>query len=140
VRRPSGDGTVFADIPGLIAGAAQGAGLGHDFLRHIERTRLLVHLVDAGGEDPLADLEVVEAELAAYGHGLPERPRVVAINKIELLLGDELDELARRVQEHCGATVSLISAATSQGLDKLLARVWQELGIEAKGLEAQPQP
>jgi GTP-binding protein len=129
VRRPSGDGTVFADIPGLIAGAAQGAGLGHDFLRHIERTRLLVHLVDAGGEDPLADLAVVEAELAAYGHGLPERPRVVAINKIELLLGEELEELASRVQAHCGSPVLLISAATSQGLDKLLARVWQELGI-----------
>ena len=129
VRRPSGDGTVFADIPGLIAGAAQGAGLGHDFLRHIERTRLLVHLVDAGGEDPLADLAVVEAELAAYGHGLPDRPRVVAINKIELLLGEELEELASRVQAHCGSPVLLISAATSQGLDKLLARVWQELGI-----------
>ena len=65
VRRPSGDGTVFADIPGLIAGAAQGAGLGHDFLRHIERTRLLIHLVDAGADDPVSDLRVVEKELMA---------------------------------------------------------------------------
>ena len=63
VRRPTGDGTVFADIPGLIAGAAQGAGLGHDFLRHIERTRLLIHVVDGGAEDPLGDLRVVERSL-----------------------------------------------------------------------------
>ena len=70
VRRPTGDGTVFADIPGLIAGAAQGAGLGHDFLRHIERTRLLIHLVDGGAEDPLLDLRVVEKELEAYGLSL----------------------------------------------------------------------
>ena len=84
VRRPTGDGTVFADIPGLIAGAAQGAGLGHDFLRHIERTRLLIHMVD-GAEDPVADLRVVEQELQAYGHGLVERPRLLVLNKLELI-------------------------------------------------------
>ncbi|MDP5122704.1 MAG: 50S ribosome-binding GTPase, partial [Cyanobium sp. MAG_04] len=85
VRRPSGDGTVFADIPGLIAGAAQGAGLGHDFLRHIERTRLLIHLIDSSADDVVADLNVVEGELTAYGHGLDQRPRIVVLNKIELL-------------------------------------------------------
>jgi GTP-binding protein len=93
VRRPSGDGTVFADIPGLIAGAAQGAGLGHDFLRHIERTRLLIHLVDAAADDVLADLAVVERELEAYGHGLAGRPRLVVLNKIELLPPDALGPL-----------------------------------------------
>ncbi|AFY28625.1 Obg family GTPase CgtA [Cyanobium gracile PCC 6307] len=102
VRRPSGDGTVFADIPGLIAGAARGAGLGHDFLRHIERTRLLLHLVDAGAEDVLADLRVVEEELAAYGHGLSERPRLVVLNKMELRDAAELEELVAAVDAHIG--------------------------------------
>jgi GTP-binding protein len=127
VRRPSGDGTVFADIPGLIQGAARGAGLGHDFLRHIERTRLLLHLVDAGAEDVLADLQVVEHELRAYGHGLADRPRLVVLNKIELLDSGALKALASRVAAHVGQPPLPISAATSQGLDPLLERVWREL-------------
>jgi GTPase len=129
VRRPSGDGTVFADIPGLIAGAARGAGLGHDFLRHIERTRLLLHLVDAGAEDVLADLGVVEEELAAYGHGLSERPRLVVLNKMELRDAAELQELMEAVGAHTGEPPLVISAAASQGLDALLAAVWAQLGI-----------
>ncbi|MFO7628734.1 MAG: GTPase ObgE [Prochlorococcaceae cyanobacterium] len=129
VRRPSGDGTVFADIPGLIAGAARGAGLGHDFLRHIERTRLLIHLVDAGSEDVLADLQVVEQELHAYGHGLAERPRLVAINKIELLSPEDLAVATGRLEAHLGQPVLRISAAMAKGLDLLLAAVWQQLGI-----------
>jgi GTP-binding protein len=127
VRRPSGDGTVFADIPGLIAGAAQGAGLGHDFLRHIERTRLLIHLVDASAEDVVRDLTVVEGELRAYGHGLEDRPRLVALNKVELLLEEELADVSERVADHCGQPVLLISAATSKGLEPLLVEVWREL-------------
>jgi len=129
VRRPSGDGTVFADIPGLIAGAARGAGLGHDFLRHIERTRLLLHLVDAGAEDVLAELRVVEEELAAYGHGLSERPRLVVLNKMELRDAAELQELVAAVGNHTGGPPLVISAAASQGLDALLAAVWAQLGI-----------
>ncbi|MCP9837917.1 GTPase ObgE [Cyanobium sp. N.Huapi 1H5] len=129
VRRPSGDGTVFADIPGLIAGAARGAGLGHDFLRHIERTRLLLHLVDAGAEDVLADLRVVEEELAAYGHGLSERPRLVVLNKMELRDAAELQELVAAVGDHTGGPPLVISAAASKGLDALLAAVWAQLGI-----------
>jgi GTP-binding protein len=130
VRRPSGDGTVFADIPGLIAGAARGAGLGHDFLRHIERTRLLLHLVDAGSEDVVADLEVVEKELAAYGHGLAERPRLVVLNKADLLDAPALEEkVSRLTSRREGQPTLVISAATSKGLDALLASVWRELGI-----------
>jgi GTP-binding protein len=105
VRRPSGDGTVFADIPGLIAGAAQGVGLGHDFLRHIERTRLLIHMVDAGSEDPVEDLLVVEQELKAYGHGLVDRPRLLVLNKKELLqesdLPGVLDDLKKSKWTKC---------------------------------------
>jgi len=134
VRRPSGDGTVFADIPGLIAGAARGAGLGHDFLRHIERTRLLLHLVDAAADDVLADLQVVETELRAYGHGLDERPRLLVLNKIELLRPEELHILMVQLTEH-GNSLGLsrpplaISAAAVKGLDVLLGAVWAELGI-----------
>jgi GTP-binding protein len=133
VRRPSGDGTVFADIPGLIAGAAQGAGLGHDFLRHIERTRLLIHLIDSSAEDVLADLNVVEGELTAYGHGLDQRPRLVVLNKIELLdsasLEEMLEKVSQQVQARGGLPVMAISAAASKNLPQLLAAVWQQLGI-----------
>jgi GTP-binding protein len=133
VRRPSGDGTVFADIPGLIAGAAQGAGLGHDFLRHIERTRLLIHLIDSSAEDVVADLNVVEGELTAYGHGLDQRPRIVVLNKIELLDPASLEELVEKVSQQVlargGLPVLAISAAASKNLPQLLAAVWQQLGI-----------
>ena len=129
VRRPSGDGTVFADIPGLIEGASRGAGLGHEFLRHIERTRLLLHLVDASAEEVVADLAVVERELLAYGHGLQERPRLVVLNKIDVLAEAQRRELAAAVEAHTGAPPLLISAAASLGLDALLARVWKELEI-----------
>ena len=128
VRRPSGDGTVFADIPGLIAGASRGAGLGHAFLRHIERTRVLIHLLDAGSEDVVADLKVVEAELTAYGHGLGGRPRLVVLNKIDVVLPEDLEALADAVSQHCGGhRPLLISAATSKGLDALLVEVWKQL-------------
>jgi GTP-binding protein len=129
VRRPSGDGTVFADIPGLIAGAARGAGLGHDFLRHIERTRLLLHLVDAGAEDVVADLQVVETELVAYGHGLDARQRLVVLSKADLLDPDALAERVELVGRHCGEPPLVISAAAALGLDALRNAVWKELGI-----------
>jgi len=131
VRRPSGDGTVFADIPGLIAGASQGAGLGHDFLRHIERTRLLVHLLDAGSPQVLEDYQTVERELEAYGHQLDQRPRLVVLNKIELREPAELDALAQQLQQASGRSVLRISAAAAQGLESLLAAVWRELGIQS---------
>jgi GTP-binding protein len=130
VRRPSGDGTVFADIPGLIAGASQGAGLGHDFLRHIERTRLLIHLVDGGAEDVVADWRVVTSELQAYGHGLDQRPRLLVLNKRELVDPEELPERVKALEAAAGQPVLVISAAMAEGLEALLQAVWGELGIE----------
>jgi GTP-binding protein len=133
VRRPSGDGTVFADIPGLIEGAAAGAGLGHDFLRHIQRTRLLVHLLDASAEDVVADLAVVDQELEAYGQGLPAKPRLVVLNKADLLDGEALKEREEAVAawgEGRGWMTPrplVVSAATSKGLEPLLEAVWQHL-------------
>ena len=129
VRRPSGDGTVFADIPGLIAGAAQGAGLGHDFLRHIERTRLLIHLVDAGADDPLEDLRTVEKELEAYGHGLMDRPRLLVLNKQELRSEEELPALMAELKQASGIDPLCISAAMGSNLDALLEQIWSELGV-----------
>jgi GTP-binding protein len=129
VRRPSGDGTVFADIPGLIAGASQGAGLGHDFLRHIERTRLLIHLVDGGAEDVVADWRVVSGELQAYGHGLDQRPRLLVLNKRELVDPSQLPQLVADLEDAAGQPVLVISAAMAEGLDRLLQEVWSCLGI-----------
>jgi GTP-binding protein len=133
VRKPSGDGTVFADIPGLIEGAAAGAGLGHDFLRHIERTKLLVHLLDASSATVLDDLAVVEKELQSYGHGLPAKPRIVVLNKADILDGATKGERMAQV-EAWGQGASwrqrkplLISAAASQGLDALREAVWSQL-------------
>ena len=127
VRKPSGDGTLFADIPGLISGAARGAGLGHEFLRHIERTRLLIHLLDGAAQDPIADLKVVENELKAYGHGLIERPRLLVINKRELLNQKDEIEIVDSLQKASKLKVMLISAVMKQGLEDLLDQVWQQL-------------
>jgi GTP-binding protein len=132
VRRPTGDGTVFADIPGLIEGAASGAGLGHEFLRHIQRTRLLLHLVDASSETVAADLAVIEGELSAYGHGLDERRRLVVLSKADLVQPDRLEALMGEVTTLCrGHPPLVISAASGRGLEPLKAAVWAELGLEA---------
>jgi GTP-binding protein len=85
--------------------------------------------VDASSEDVLRDFQVVQQELAAYGNGLDERPCLVALNKTELLLDDELKERIQLVSDHCGQPVLDVSAATSKNLDQLLSRVWKELGV-----------
>jgi GTP-binding protein len=129
VRKPTGDGTVFADIPGLIEGAHLGLGLGHEFLRHIERTRLLLHLVDVNSEDPIADYQTIQEELHAYGRGLTERPQILALNKIDVLAqeSDRVGAIANQLQEISGQTVFTISAVTRTGLDALMLQVWQAL-------------
>ena len=142
VRKPSGDGTVFADIPGLIEGAHTGAGLGHDFLRHIERTRLLLHLVDATTADPIADYQTIQEELQAYGRGLVERPQILALNKIDAV--DEtqnLEAIASQLQALSQTPVFLISAVAHTGLDTLLEQVWQSLEqVQAQAQAAQDLP
>jgi len=127
VRKPSGDGTLFADIPGLIAGAAQGIGLGHEFLRHIERTKLLIHVVDASSSDPLRDVQVVEKELLAYQHGLVDRPRILVLNKKELIDEKSLRKLGENFKKEIGINVLFISAAMNEGLDILLTKIWKKL-------------
>lgn len=127
VRKPTGDGTVFADIPGLIEGAHQGLGLGHDFLRHIERTRLLLHLVDATAANPIDHYQTIQQELLAYGRGLADRPQILALNKIDALLEEEVAAIAAQLQATSHQTVFLISAVSGAGLDRLLQEVWTVL-------------
>ena len=127
VRKPNGDGTVFADIPGLIAGAHMGTGLGHDFLRHIERTRLLLHLIDATAEDPIANYHIIQQELHAYGRGLPERPQILALNKVDAVDSETVDGLATQLSELSQVPVFQISAVAQIGLSSLLQKIWQSL-------------
>ena len=127
VRKPTGDGTVFADIPGLIAGAHQGAGLGHDFLRHIERTRVLLHLVDATAADPIADYQTIQQELQAYGRGLAARPQILALNKIDAVDQQTTTAVAQQLASLSQAPVFQISAVTHQGLEQLLQQIWATL-------------
>ena len=127
VRKPTGDGTVFADIPGLIEGASDGVGLGHEFLRHIERTRLLLHLVDLNAEDPLIDYEIIQGELLAYGHGLANRPQIIGLNKIDSVDEETQQEILQQFQEITNHPLFLISAVTGKGCDRLLQKLWTEL-------------
>lgn len=134
VRKPTGDGTVFADIPGLIEGAHLGAGLGHEFLRHIERTRLLLHLVDLTAADPVADFHTIQSELLAYGHGLGDRPQIIVLNKVDAVEFAEADEgqelaeaIAAALQPHSAYPVQIVSAVARMGLDRLTEQVWAVL-------------
>ncbi|MEY9967299.1 GTP-binding protein [Streptacidiphilus sp. MAP12-16] len=119
----------IADVPGLIPGASQGKGLGLEFLRHVERCSVLVHVLDCAtlepGRDPLSDLEMIEAELAEYG-GLDDRPRLVALNKIDVPDGQDLADITRASLEELGYEVFEVSAASHKGLRELsfaLARI-----------------
>jgi len=120
------DGFVIADIPGLIEGASEGVGLGHEFLRHIERTKVLIHLVDAAsteGRDPIADIYAINAELNAYNPELCNRPQVIAANKIDVIYEGEEENPVDRIKaefEPQGIRVFPISAVSGKGVKELL--------------------
>ncbi len=125
-----GKGFVIADIPGLIEGASEGVGLGHQFLRHIERTKVIIHIVDAAsteGRDPIADIKAINAELEAYNPDLLKRPQVIAANKIDAIYDDGSGtnpvELIKAAFEPEGIKVYPISAVTGQGVKELLYAV-----------------
>ena len=124
---------VMADIPGIIEGASEGAGLGHDFLRHIDRCRLLVHLVDVSGSegrDPVADFDAINAELAQYSPDLAKRPQIVCANKSDILDpdSDNLTRLRSHVEAQ-GYTLLEISAAAHQGTAELVKKVAGMLSV-----------
>ncbi|MFW5652593.1 MAG: GTPase ObgE [Planctomycetota bacterium] len=125
---------VVADIPGLIEGAAAGAGLGHDFLRHIERTQVLLHLLDIApvdASDPVSNYETIRRELAAYSTALAEKDEVIVLNKIDLVPEDErerlIEQIAGRLGYARGERPMVISGATQQGLKALLEQCWSML-------------
>ena len=132
VVRMSGERTfVIADIPGLIEGASEGAGLGHQFLRHVERCRVLVHILEATfmtGPDrsPLGDYDILNGELARYAPELAGKPQIVVLNKCDAIDANDIPEIRRELAER-GVTMLAMSAATGEGVDAVLEAVWREL-------------
>jgi GTP-binding protein len=114
---------VLADIPGLIAGAADGAGIGDRFLGHIERCRVLIHLIDINGTDPAEALEIIEEELGIYGAGLDEKPRLIALNKIDTVDAELVKAFTKELKAAGADKVFPISGMTGKGMDKLLDAV-----------------
>jgi GTP-binding protein len=132
---------VLADIPGLIEGAADGAGIGDRFLGHIERCRVLIHLIDIAGPDPVEAMRIVEGELEAYGAGLDDKPRLVALNKLDLADAELGEGFADELKAAGAAEVFAVSGATGQGVDRLLDAVLGYLpdrtATETKGSEVE---
>lgn len=128
------DGFVIADIPGLIEGASQGIGLGHEFLKHIERTKVIIHMVDAAaseGRDPVEDIQIINQELKAYNPELLTRPQVIAANKVDIFFGDEMEHAISALKkkfEPDGILVFPISAVSGQGVRELVYYVKELLG------------
>ncbi len=139
VDLPDAKGFVVADIPGLIEGAAEGAGLGHQFLRHIERTRMIIHVIDAAGSegrDPMEDIEIIDRELSRYNADLSQKKQVIACNKLDLLPEEEREEVLEKIRqayEPKGVKVFGIEAISGKGLRELLyyvSKCLQELPQE----------
>lgn len=138
VDMEGGQGFVIADIPGLIEGASEGVGLGFEFLRHIERCRVLIHMVDAAGvegRDPIADIKAIQKELEAYSPEIAKRPQIIAANKIDAIAGDDNEIIAKlRAEFEPDIKVIPISAVSGENLKALLFEVWEIL----KSIEEEP--
>ena len=144
VVRHKGREFVLADIPGLIEGAADGAGIGDRFLGHIERCRVLIHLIDItgqGAQDPVEAMRVVEDELTAYGGGLEDKPRLVALNKLDLADSELAAEFAKELRAAGADDIFPISGATGEGIDALMDAVLgylpERTSTETKGHEVE---
>ena len=122
---------VVADIPGLIEGAADGAGIGDRFLGHIERCRVLLHLVDATGDDPVAGYKIVRKELDAYGAELTDKIEVIGLNKIDALSPADAKKLATKLKRASKAEVLLMSGASGEGIEAVLDRLADAVGLQA---------
>lgn len=121
---------VLADIPGIIEGASEGVGLGHEFLRHIERTRLLIHVVDVSGiegRNPIEDFDIINSELVKYNMELEKRPQIIAANKTDILQDEAVFEEFKSEMENRGYRVFPISAATNKGVSELMKYAFEEL-------------
>jgi GTPase len=134
---------VIADIPGLIEGASAGSGLGHEFLAHVERCRLLVHVLDLkplDGSDPGENFETVEAELREHGHGLAQLPRLLALSKADLVPPEEAAGAVERWRERLGVDVIATSAATGEGLEQLSGAIFRHVAVEERTAERGEKP
>ena len=118
VRKSTGDGYVIADIPGLIEGASEGVGLGHDFLRHVDRCRFLLHIIDGTEENPIKNYQIINAELAKYSEKLSHLYQIVAINKIDAIEPEKIDELKQEFDK-LGIKPYFISAVTGENIESL---------------------
>ncbi len=135
-----GQSFVLADLPGLVEGAHRGAGLGHRFLQHASRTRVLAYVLDAAlSQDPMEDLQILRAELSAYDPSLVERARVVALNKVDLPEGRRRAEALREPVQALGYHVFLTSGVTGEGVQALAGKLW-ELVQAARAGAGKPQP
>ena len=130
VVRHKGREFVLADIPGLIEGAADGAGIGDRFLGHVERTRVLLHLVDAAGDDPVEAWRIVRGELEAYGAGLEDKSEIVALTHSDLVDPERMSELADALTKESGSRPFAVSAPLNDGLEALLDAVIERVGAE----------
>lgn len=142
VKIEDGKSFVMADIPGLIEGASEGVGLGHEFLRHVERCRLIVHVVDVSGSegrDPIEDFEAINRELAGFSQELADAPQIVAANKSDMATKEQIKAFKEYIQAK-GLRFYEISAATTQGTKELTYGIWEELAKlpPVKQFEAQP--
>jgi GTP-binding protein len=131
---------VMADVPGLIEGAAEGAGLGHQFLRHVERTRLLIHLLDGASQDPLADWQSINRELAEFSPALAAKPQIVVLNKMDLPDAQAWWPLVQEAMAERGLEAHAISAVTGEGVPALMRRTFQLLQTLPKAEPAPLQP
>ena len=142
VKIEEGKSFVMADIPGLIEGASDGVGLGHEFLRHVERCRLIVHVIDVSGSegrDPIEDFKAINHELENFSMELAEAPQIVAANKSDMATPEQVERLRNFVEDQ-GLLFYEISAATTKGTKELMYGVWERLSVlpPVKQFEAQP--
>lgn len=142
VKIEEGKSFVMADIPGLIEGASEGVGLGHEFLRHVERCRLIVHVIDVSGSegrDPIEDFKAINHELENFSMELAEAPQIVAANKSDMATPEQVERLRNYVEDQ-GLLFYEISAATTKGTKELMYGIWERLSVlpPVKQFEAQP--
>ena len=131
---------VIADVPGLIEGASEGAGLGARFLGHLERTAVLIHLIDATAEDPVGAWRAIRGELVAYGEGLADKPELIALNKIDALDPEARAVVQGLVEKACGASAHLVSGVSGEGVRPLLRAAFTRVRARAAANSAPQSP
>ena len=130
---------MLADIPGLIEGASDGIGLGIQFLGHVERCPVLLHLIDGLEEDPLTAYKTVRREIKSYGQGLADKSEIVALNKCDALPSEEVEKKRQALEGMTGQTVTSISAIAGEGMDSLVNQLFEHVKISNSG-ETEPDP